>query len=176
MSAPPLIRTARLTLRRPRAEDAKAIFRGFASIPEATRFMSWRTHRTLDDTRAFLDFAANGWARDGVGAYLIEREGAVIGTTGLHPETPTRAETGYILRPDAWGQGYATEAGRAMVDLARTLGFVRVQAHCHVDHHASARVLEKCGMALEGILRAHTVLPNHSPHPADMKVYARIVP
>src|SRR5262245_14153739 len=129
-SAPTSIQTARLVLRRPRLEDADAIFEGFASDAEATRFMSWQMHTAIDDTRKFLRFALESWEREGVGTYLMEREGLVIGSTGLHPEGPGLAETGYILCRDAWGHGYATEACRAIVELGRAIGLVRVQATC----------------------------------------------
>ncbi len=114
-AAPPTLSTARLTLRRPRLEDAQALFEGFTSHPHATRYMSWPTHRTLEDTRGFLTYATRAWDEVGVGTYLIEREGMVVGSSGLHPDGPHRAMTGYILTRSLWGQGYATEVCRAMV-------------------------------------------------------------
>lgn len=171
-TAPELLTTRRLLLRHPREEDAEAIFDGWARHPECARYMSWATHLSLDDTRAFLKFAREAWARDGVGTYLIERGGLVIGSTGLHPHHAGVVETGYVLRPDAWGHGYATEACRAMIDLGRTLGLARVQACCHVEHAASARVLEKAGMTFEGVLHRYQLLPNVASVPQDVKLYA----
>ena len=53
--------------------------------------------------------------------------------------------TGYVLARDAWGQGYATEALAAMVNVAHETGVRRLYALCHAGHRASWRVLEKCG-------------------------------
>jgi [ribosomal protein S5]-alanine N-acetyltransferase len=171
LAAPVTIATARLILRRPTAGDAEAIFT-YAGDSAATRYMGWPMHLELDDTRRFIEFALSHWEHQGVGAYLIERQGLVVGSTGLDPEGRERAITGYILARRAWGCGYATEACRAMIELGRALGFSRIEAQCHVDHLASARVLEKSGMSFEGILPRQIVLPNLSDEPQDVRRYA----
>jgi len=56
-SAPERVETARLVLRRPRFEDAEAIFVRYASDPEVTRFVGFPTHRSIADTRAFVEFS-----------------------------------------------------------------------------------------------------------------------
>jgi [ribosomal protein S5]-alanine N-acetyltransferase len=71
--------------------------------------------------------------------------------------------TGYVLARDAWGQGYATECLQAMIALARKTGVRRLEAVCHLEHRASAHVMEKCGMRREGVLRTHTEFPNLTP-------------
>jgi RimJ/RimL family protein N-acetyltransferase len=86
---------------------------------------------------------------------LSRSSGALIGSTGLSFETPTRAATGYALAKGAWGQGYATEALREMVRVAAECGVCRLYALCHHAHRASAQVLEKGGFALEGTLRCY---------------------
>ena len=68
-----------------------------------------------------------------------------------------------MLAHDAWGAGYATEALAAMRDLGARLGLSRLYALCHPQHRASARVLEKCGFALENTLKAHAEFPNLEP-------------
>lgn len=161
MKAPETITTARLVLRRPRAGDAAAIFARYAAHAEVTRYLAWATHRSIADTEAFLAFSDAEWARAPAGPYLIcLASGALIGSTGLGFETPERASTGYVLARDAWGSGYATEALRAIVALALPLGLQRLEAHCHVDHAASHRVLEKCGFAREKRIAQHTEFPN----------------
>ena len=68
-----------------------------------------------------------------------------------------------MLARDAWGRGYATEALHAMRGLALRLGVLRLTAKCHPDHHASRRVMQKCGFAREGLLRGHAQFPNLTP-------------
>ncbi len=175
--APERIETERLALRRPRPDDAPAIFERYSSDPDVTRLMGWARHESVAATREFLEFADAEWSRWPAGPYLIESRpgGRLLGGTGLAFATPARASTGYVLARDAWGQGYATEALRAVVDAAARCGVVRLDAVCHIENPRSRRVLEKCGFVLEGILRRHTEFPNLASDLAqDVYSYARI--
>jgi RimJ/RimL family protein N-acetyltransferase len=177
VKAPEQVETSRLLLRRPLASDADAIFGRFAADPDVTRLVGWPTHTTVDDTRAFLAFSDTEWEQWPAGPYLVflREDGSLVGGTGLAFETPYRAATGYVFAKNAWGRGYATEALRAMVDLAQPIGVRRLYALCHTDHVASRRVLEKCGLAREGILRRHYLFPNlDASEPCDVFCYARI--
>ena len=65
-----------------------------------------------------------------------------------------QADIGYELDPDYWQQGYASEAAHAMVQYGFTqLKVHRIWSWCMADNTASAHVLEKLGMHLEGRLR-----------------------
>jgi len=158
--------TARLLLLRPRPEDAAEIYSRYAGDPEVTRYMSFPTHRTVEDAQAFLAASDAEWARWSTGPYLIRlrTDNRLVGGTGLHFETPYRAMTGYILAKDMWGQGFATEALRGIIDVARSQGVRRLYAICHTDHERSWKVLERCGFLREATLRAHTLFPNHEQH------------
>lgn len=79
-----------------------------------------------------------------------------IGNVGLRRAAPGApvADMGYELDPEFWGRGYATEAAHAVLDHGfGVLGLHRIHAHCVAENAASARVLEKLGMRLEGRLR-----------------------
>ena len=157
--------TSRLVLRRPLMVDAFAIFERYASDAEVTRFLGWPRHRTIDDTRIFLQYSDAEWSRWSAGPYLIlsRADGRLLGSTGLGFEAPNRAMTGYVLARDSWGRGYATEALQEMVNVARCMGVARLYALCHPQHRASWRVLEKCAFTCEGTRRAHTEFPNLTP-------------
>jgi ribosomal-protein-alanine N-acetyltransferase len=177
VKAPARIETERLLLRRPQRSDAPAVFERYASDPEVTRFLGWAMHRSVADTQAFLAFSDDEWYQWPAGPYLIysREDGTLLGGSGLGFETATCAVTGYVLSKDAWGRGYASEALRAMVDLAPQVGIQRLYALCHPEHRASWRVLEKGGFAREGILHRHTEFPNlHPGQPCDVLCYARI--
>jgi RimJ/RimL family protein N-acetyltransferase len=154
------------------------MFDRYASDPDVTRLLGWPRHESMENTRAFVAFSDAEWERWPAGPYLVEsrQNGALLGGTGFGFETPARAATGYVLAKDAWGKGYATEALHAIVDVARGIGVVRLYALCHVDHAASARVLEKGGFAREGLLRRHSEFPNLGQSgPCDVFCYARIL-
>jgi RimJ/RimL family protein N-acetyltransferase len=86
-----------------------------------------------------------------------------------------RAELGYALARPFWGQGLATEAVHAVVDLALVQPAIyRVWAVCDLENPASARVLEKAGMQREGVLRRWSLHPNVSDVPRDCLCYAKV--
>jgi RimJ/RimL family protein N-acetyltransferase len=66
-------------------------------------------------------------------------------------------EIGYIFNPDYHNQGYATEACRELINYVfRNFNAHRIVAYCSPANPASWRVLEKCGMTKEGLLRKNT--------------------
>jgi ribosomal-protein-alanine N-acetyltransferase len=164
--APQSFETLRLLLRKPLPGDAQGIFRRYGGDPVVTQFLNWPTHRTIADTYAFLRWSDAEWERWPVGPYLLFcREGQnqrVLGSAGIAFKEHEAPEAGYALAQSAWGQGYATEALRAMVEIARLLGLESLRARCHVEHADSLRILEKCGFRCEGIARERLLFPNLS--------------
>ena len=171
--APTLVETERLLLRMPVPDDAELIFTRYASDSSVTRYMSFRRHESIDDTRTFLDFSRMEWLANGCGPYLVllRGSGLLLGGTGLSIQFD-EAETGYVFARDAWGRGYATESLTAMVQVARGVGLHALHARCHPEHRASARVLEKCGFTLEQRVKSALVFPNLSPERQDVLSYA----
>ena len=177
MKAPERFETDRLVLRKPRLDDADVVFSRYASDVEVSKYLAWHLHHSPEVTRSFLDFSDAEWKRWPAGPYLVESraDGRLLGGTGLSFETPYRASTGYVLARDAWGQGYATEAVRAILEIGSALGLARLYALCHVDHDRSARVLERTGFTKEGVLRAYLEFPNLRPgRPSDVYCYSRV--
>jgi ribosomal-protein-alanine N-acetyltransferase len=163
--APRELKTARLILAAPQPDDADAMFERYASDPEVTRYVGWPRHQSIADTQGFVAFSAAEWERWPAGPYLIRArgDGRLLGSTGLTFERPGEAITGYVLAKDAWGNGYATEALHAMVDLARSLALARIYAFCHPEHRASVRVLEKCGFTRDEGWLEQGQFPNLAP-------------
>ena len=159
------VEIGRLVLRKPERKDADAIFARYANDVEVTRLLAWPRHTSLRATNAFLDFSDAEWSRWPVGPYLIElRQGkSLLGGTGLAFESSECAGTGYVIAKDSWGKGYATEALKTVVEIARKTGVLRLYALCHPENIASERVLRKCGFEFEGVLPVHSAFPNLSP-------------
>jgi ribosomal-protein-alanine N-acetyltransferase len=167
------LETERLRLRNLRPEDASDIFE-YASDPEVTRHVRFVTHKTLEDTAAFLQLTEKG-QREGstvVWAITLKATGKMIGTCGLLAiaREHRRAELGYALNRSYWGKGCASEAARAVVAHGfKAMNFNRIEAHVSPDHTPSQRVLEKCGMRPEGILRQHEMIKGRW---HDSKIYS----
>ncbi len=81
-------------------------------------------------------------------AITIAASGELIGCIGLDPVEgdPQALEVGYWIARKAWGNGYASEAAQAVIDLARMMGKQRIEAGHYVDNPASGRVLQKSGL------------------------------
>ena len=163
MSLPtPTLLTARLRLRPFTGADADALF---ALHSSAYVLRYWDAPAWSERARAERFVAVSQQlAEEGSGARLaIERpsDGAFIGWCGLTRWNPDyrSASLAYCLDDAAWGHGYATEAGRAVLQWAfDTLELNRVQAEADTRNTASARVLEKLGFVREGMLREDCVV------------------
>lgn len=173
LELPPQITTNRLLLQRFEYADAQQIFDNYASRPEATRYMAWPTHRSLDDTRSFLDYAIAGWEQGTDYTYAIRHAPgeAVIGSWGVM-DFEGKLQFGYILAPEHWGKGYSTEVCRAMMRMLRTKeGIYRISTYVDADNVASARVLEKAGLVEEARLKKWHRFPNQGNEPKDCILY-----
>ena len=151
LNLPEKIETQRLLLQRLRYEDAEEIFYTYASKPEATRYVSWPTHQTIRDTRAFLKYAINGWQAGADYSYSIRERNSqrYIGGFGLMNDGG-RVQFGYILGPLHWHKGFATEACLVMMGLLRSVqGLHRIGTFVDAENEASCRVLIKSGLEEE---------------------------
>ena len=146
----PVIETARLVLRAPTLDDAKTL----AALVNDRRIAEMTTRipypNTLADTEGFLASVNRG---DGETVFLIiARDGTLLGTCGIARRPGQPPELGYVLGVPYWGNGYATEAARAVIDHAFSdLGYDALVAGARVSNPASRRVLEKCGFQWTGV-------------------------
>lgn len=79
--------------------------------------------------------------------------GQIVGCIGLDAqpgEYPGAVEIGYWIAREHWGKGYATEAGRAVLSIAQTLGYPKVYGSHFLDNPASGAVLKKLGFEPTG--------------------------
>ena len=142
--------TERLRLR-PFAPADGAVMHDIYADPAVMRHVGHGPHRTMSETTAALRAYGDMLARRGFSFLAVEElaTGRLIGDAGLHPlgGTGPEIELGYTLARDAWGKGYATEIGRALVHHARSvLGVPQVVAQVEPANLASRHVLEKLGM------------------------------
>lgn len=177
MAAPPVgWETARLVARRAVREAAPQIFEAYAQDADVARYMIWRPHRDVHETRAFLDRCERVWL-DGTAfpwTLWLKDDGSLAGMIEARL-AGTSVEIGYVLRRSLWRQGLMSEAARFVVNWALSLpGVYRVWATCDVDNLASARLLESIGMEREGVLRRWIVHPNISDEPRDALCYAMV--
>lgn len=173
---PEIIRTERLLLRPVLSNDAGPIFRTYAGEENPTRFMNFARHRDMAETQVFADRCARSWDAGSAFPWAIVNAGSdeFMGVIELRPEPP-KAEFGYILGEHFWGNGYATEAARAIAawTIAEPAIF-RIWATCHPDNVASARVLTKAGFVYETTLVNWEARPQLGEDAGPSKAYVRL--
>lgn len=156
LNLPESFETKRLLVRQLHDSDARAIYDGYASIPETTRYISWPTHKSIADTYHFLKLKDENWRLGKDYAYGIEEKASrtLIGGVGAINEDG-KVAIGYILNSAFTGHGYATEAVVKLTDILKDLPQVwRIWALSDIDNIASHRVLEKAGFEREGVLKS----------------------
>ena len=144
-------RTERLLLRPGWAEDAPELARAIADEQVVRNLATAPWPYRQEDAEAFL--AA---PRDPVmPSFLItERtDGAprIVGSCGLGRRPSGAVEMGYWIGRQHWGKGFATEASRALIEIAKALKLPRLEASHFLDNPASGRVLEKLGFVATGM-------------------------
>jgi RimJ/RimL family protein N-acetyltransferase len=145
-------RTERLLLRPGWAEDAPALAQAIADEMIVRNLAVAPWPYSLRDAEAFL--AA---PRDPIlpSMLIFERtdgEPVLVGSCGLGRRASGNVELGYWIARPFWGRGFATEAGTALIAIARALGIERLEASHFLDNPASGRVLEKLGFQSTGMI------------------------
>lgn len=145
----PVLETSRLILRAPRLEDAHAI----ATLANDRRIAENTARIPHPYALADAERCIASAETDEEAVFVItSRRGAILGMAGLAKLDGSAPELGYWLGCEFWGQGYATEAVRAVIDYAfDELQYDALQAGARVSNPASRRVLEKCGFQWTGV-------------------------
>jgi ribosomal-protein-alanine N-acetyltransferase len=150
--------TERLVLREFRQSDWPAVL-AYQSDARYLRYYEW-TERTPQAVQEFVQmFLTNQQEHPRTKFQLaatLKPDGQLIGNCGIRMKSAVAHEgdIGYELSPDHWGQGYATEAARAIVAFGFSeLKLHRIWSWCVAENTGSAHVLQKIGMQPEGHLR-----------------------
>ncbi len=154
----PTLTTARLTLRRMKTSDWRDMYE-YAHQEKVTKYLLWEPHKAPEQTQDYLRYLqAQYRAGDFYDwAVVLNDEKKMIGTCGFTSLDFVNncAEVGYVLNPAYWGKGIAAEALRRVMDFGfMELNVHRIEAKYIVGNDNSRRVMEKCGMAFEGVRRS----------------------
>jgi ribosomal-protein-alanine N-acetyltransferase len=155
----PILETRRLSLREITPDDAGIIYEIF-SDPAVTRYYDVETFTRKEQAERLIRWCANRFKyRDGIRWGIVHRpSNRLIGTCGFHNwrKSHQKVEMGYELAVQYWGQSYATEAVREIVQFGfRHLNFNRIEAWAMLENVASMHLLKKVGFSQEGVLREY---------------------
>lgn len=139
-----MIETERLTLRPLAPDDYKDVFE-WVSDPEVNKYMPYPLYTDLEAVKKWI---ASITPEQNEFAFVLKNIGKVIGSGSVRYDDELDGFTfGYNLNRQYWGNGYATEAAKAMIEWARReLGVKKFVAVFADDNVASGNVIRKCGL------------------------------
>ena len=169
----PDIFTDRLILREVDFCDVYDMYE-YAQLPFIGPTAGWEPHTSLNHTRDVITLfkQKKNYGQLGVYAIVLKENNKMIGTCELHTYTPNfKAELGYTVNPNYWGNGIALEASKALLDWGfNELKLKRIECLAFVSNEQSARVCEKLGLTYEGIRKKAYQLYDGTI--GDLKCYA----
>lgn len=153
----PTLETDRLILRELKKSDVKDMYE-YSVNPKTSEFLLWDVHKSQEYTKEFIEYVIgkyksgeyNDWA------LVYKFNNKMIGTCGFTKidDENKVAEIGYVINPDYWNLGLATEAAEIVMDFAfDTMKLHRVEAKFMFGNDASLSVMKKLGMKFEGYHR-----------------------
>jgi RimJ/RimL family protein N-acetyltransferase len=150
------LETARLRLEPFQESDGEALY-VMERDPEVKRYAGGVTTRQQSDKmlKKFIGLVAE----TGFGpiAIKVRATNAIVGLCGFYgTDVPQEAEIFYGLAREAWGQGYATEAGKALLKAGiQQLGLTAIIAPVHPENLRSIRVVEKIGLTFSHVTTSY---------------------
>lgn len=167
------LETGRIILRKMSMHDTNDLFE-YASEPEVAQFVTWEYHKSIADSKKFLKSILQKYKEHKVAPWgiVLKENNKLIGTGGYVWWNPNHrsAEIGYALSKKYWNKGLMTEAVRGIIRFGfEKMELNRIEARCKPENAASEKVLQKCGMKLEGILRQQMFAKGEY---QDLKMYS----
>lgn len=157
------LETDRLELRLFRPSDLDAVADYFA-LPEVQRYLEWKARARMDIKSALKALCENINLQrpgDAISLAVVDKDTELlIGQVTLRWQDATagQAEIRFVINPKYKGQGFATEAVRAVINAAfEQLNIHRVFARCDARNNRSAKLLQRLGMRLEAHYREHAL-------------------
>ena len=153
----PELKTSRLTLRKMLVADTADMY-DYACRQDVTKYLTWNPHPDRAYTKEYLQYLGSRYA---VGmfydwAVIYEPDHKMVGTCGFTSFncSSDSAEVGYVINPDYWGKGIASEALLRVLQFGfEELKLHRIEAKFIEENSRSRRVMEKVGMTFEGVCR-----------------------
>ena len=146
------LETERLRLRKIRREDAQRIFDCWASDPEVTKYLTWNPHESVAVTEKVMELWLAEYEQPDCCRYGIELKetGELIGMIDVVRIVGGKPEIGYCSGRAYWGNGYMTEALRAVCAALFDEGYGTILIRAQRENIGSNRVIQKAGFTFTG--------------------------
>lgn len=149
------IKTKRLILRKFNVNDTKEIFETWLSDPEVAKYMIWNHQKDIKETEEWLKKCITKYKRVDVYNWGIElkKSGELIGSISANQvENDDECyEIGYALGKKYWGNGYATESLKTVIEfLIKEVGIRKFLCRYAKENQSSGNVIRKVGFKYKG--------------------------
>lgn len=141
------LETERLILRPFELTDAESMFNNWASDDEVTKYVTWNTHKSIEETKYVLSIWVNEYEKEErINFAIVYKEtNELIGgidVVGYHEGIPV---IGYNMSRKYWNKGIMTEACKKVIELLFSLNHNKIIIEALVENIGSNRVIQKCG-------------------------------
>lgn len=167
-----LAETDRLVLRRYKKEDLRDLFE-YLSDREVVRYEPYKP-MTMEEAAESLAWRMG---TEEMAAVELKRGHKMIGNVYMGKRDQEALEIGYVFNRTYWGNGYAAEACRALIQQAFSKGIHRVYAECDPDNIRSWKLLETLGFRREAHLKQNVYFwkdADGEPVWKDTYIYAKL--
>lgn len=152
------IKTPRLTLRRFTRDDARAMFKNWASDPAVTEFLMWQPHADIGVSEKVCREWESQYEKNDYYQWAIvpDELGEPIGSVAAvgRDDRTAMVHIGYCIGKAWWHRGIMSEALAAVMEFFFTeVGVNRVESQHDPNNPHSGGVMKKCSMKYEGTKR-----------------------
>ncbi len=153
------LESERLLLRRFKTEDAKDMYNNWASDDEVTKYLTWRTHDSIDRTKIILTEWTNQYCyKDFYGwAIVLKENNFLTGSIAVVDmnDSIDMISIGYCISKKYWHKGITSEALSTLIKFFfEEVEVNRIEAKHNINNPNSGKVMLKCGLKKEGVLRS----------------------
>ena len=151
------INTKDLKLRKFVMEDAEMMYNNWATDKETVKHLEWEVHKDLNETKEYVAHILSKYERQNAYTWCIEekKSNQAIGSISVFniDYVNKTCEVGYAIGSKWHGLGYGTQMLTAVLDYLKAEGFYMILSNCSSENPASKRIMEKCNMTLDAVLK-----------------------
>lgn len=171
------LETERLILRKIKLSDYNDIFNCWTSDFNVSKYVTWNSHKTKEETKKITNYWVNDYDNDYSYRWLVvlKNTNETIGMIDVVAKNLQymTAEVGYCYGSKFWGNGYATEALKKVINYLHSEEFHVVYAQHFNSNIASGKVMKKGGMEYEGLLKSRVI--NKDGEREDVRIYSSVL-
>lgn len=141
------LETERLILRPFELDDAESMFNNWASDEEVTKYLTWNTHKSIEETKQVLAFWVSQYEKEErINFAIVYKENnELIGGIDVVGYLEGVPVIGYNLSRKYWNKGIMSEACKKVIELLFSLNHEKIIIEAMVENIGSNRVIQKCG-------------------------------